>query len=823
MPPSRQRKGFIAVLSACFLVLLLALMVLNGFNLKVLNPSTSNEILFFTGLSIFAFVLCVVVGILLLRNILKLFAEQRSRVLGSRLRTRMLVWAAMISILPVFFMFLFSYLLLNRSIDRWFSQPVTTLLDGSNNLAAELAHYTTDNARSEADALALVLNDPHNRFPRMTRADIEKELDKREVTLQGGFSAVYRNGRQVAAFHLPVANGSPVEVKSWLIGKSADTGDADASDTSGDTGDATSPEPQAVSPSPVAPANDTPDAAILQAAQRNDDHIFAFGNTQYALATAWLEQGGVIVIGLPLPAGMSDTIASLHNGREAYWASYNARRQIRSTYMLLLFMISGLTFFASTWLALQFSTQITRPVEALADAMGEIAAGHYAHRVDTAATQELGELGASFNHMAEDLAGSRALLDQSNLRISAVNAALDERRREVETMLETIPNGVVMLDRKGCIMLANRAFSEMMDPGGQQPFLGLSLHVVFPPEVSRGIDGLMRRSHRMGSASGEFEVHAQKGVLSIVASVAVVDSDTGTGTGDSAAHAYVVVLEDVTELLRAQKQMAWKEVARRVAHEIKNPLTPVALSSERIRKHIDRLDAQLTGHSLESPSTGIIRKCTEVIASSVETMRDLVDQFSSLAQFPASRLRPADLNGIVENSMAIFAGRLQGITLRIDLAHDLPLVMADPEAMKRALTNLIDNAAEAMQACLLRELTISTGLVANGSSVELSVADTGSGVTDEMRERLFLPYFSTKERGTGLGLTITAKIVQEHEGSIRAVPNQPTGSIFIIELPVYGLADEENDEILAKRVKSNQAVHSELDSPLTQSKEEKNA
>ncbi len=805
MPPSRQRKGLVAVLSACFLVLLLALMALNGFNFKALNPSTSNEVLLFTGLSIFAFVLCVVVGVLLLRNILKLFAEQRSRVLGSRLRTRMLVWAAMISILPVFFMFLFSYLLLNRSIDRWFSQPITTLREDSGNLADELAQYTTDNARSEADALALVFNDPHDHFSRESRTDLDKELRKREGTLQGGFSAVYSNGRQRAAFHLPVANGAPLQVKSWLIGKPGVDEDTVLSDAN------TVPpaEPQTVNPS-----QDASDNTILQAAQRNDDHIFAFGSTQYALATAWVEQGGVIVVGLPLPAGMSATVARLHSDTDSYWAIFRARRQVRATYMFLLFMISGLTFFASTWLALQFSTQITRPVEALADAMGQIAAGHYAHRVDTAATEELGDLAASFNRMAEDLSSSRTLLDQSNLRISAVNAALDERRREVEIMLETIPNGVVMLDREGRIVLANRAFSEMMDPGGQQPFIGLPLHVVFPPEVSQGLDKLMRRSHRMGSASSEFEVHAQKGLLSIVASVAVVDSGNASGStqrpgGSSQAHAYVVVLEDVTELLRAQKQVAWKEVARRVAHEIKNPLTPVALSSERIRKHIGRLDALHAEHTIESPSNNIIRKCSEIITSSVETMRDLVDQFSSLAQFPASRLRPADLNVIVENALAIFAGRLQGIKLKIDLANDLPLVMADPEALKRALTNLIDNAAEAMQPCLLRELTLSTALVAGGHSVELSVADTGPGVTDEMRERLFLPYFSTKERGTGLGLTITAKIVQEHEGNIRAVPNLPTGSIFIIELPVYNFAEEN--------------ANAELDPLLNDTEEEKKA
>ena len=802
MPASRQRKGLIAILSACFLVLLLALMTLNGFNLKILNPTTSSEILLFTGLSIIAFVLCVVVGVLLLRNILKLFAEQRSRVLGSRLRTRMLVWAAMISVLPVFFMFLFSYLLMNRSIDRWFSQPITTLREDSNNLAAELAHYTTDNARSEADALALVLNHPHSNFPRKSRAELEKIMRERQVTLQGGFSAVYRDGHQVAAFNLPVANGNPVEVKSWLTGKPSDddSTDADTADSDDTASDNTAADDTLIDPS-----QDTPDAAILQAAQRNDDHIFALGPADYALATAWVQQGGVIVVGLPLPAGMSATVARLHSGTDNYWTIFRARRQIRTTYMFLLLMITGLTFFASTWLALQFSTQITRPVEALADAMGEIAAGHYAHRVDTSSTEELGELAASFNHMAEDLATSRALVEQSNLHISEVNTALDERRREVETMLETIPNGVVMLDPEGRIVLANRAFSEMMDPGGQQPFISLPLQMVFPPEVSAGLDKLMRRSHRMGSASGEFEVHAQKGVLSIVASVAVVDSGGSSQSSSRPARGYVVVLEDVTELLRAQKQMAWKEVARRVAHEIKNPLTPVALSSERIHKHIDRIEAQLAEHNLHSPSTDIIRKSSEIITGSVGTMRDLVDQFSALAQFPSSRLRPADLNAIVENALAIFAGRLQNVTLKVNLAHDLPLVMADPEAMKRALTNLIDNAAEAMQPCLLRELTLSTALVHNGNSIELTVADTGPGVTDEMRERLFLPYFSTKERGTGLGLTITAKIVQEHDGNIRAIANLPTGSIFIIELPVTTLSDDDINSVIAQPKKEEQA------------------
>jgi nitrogen fixation/metabolism regulation signal transduction histidine kinase len=290
------------------------------------------------------------------------------------------------------------------------------------------------------------------------------------------------------------------------------------------------------------------------------------------------------------------------------------------------------------------------------------------------------------------------------------------------------------------------------------------------------LDRLMRRSHRMGSASGEMEMATPSGTLNLAATVALLEGSKNHG------HlGYVLVLENATELLRAQKQSAWKEVARRVAHEIKNPLTPISLSAEQIGRHIERLDVTLHDAMLQSPSIAVIRRCSEVISGSVESMRGLVDQFASLAQFPTAMPRPADLNTIVENSLALFAGRTQKIRIVRRLASDLPLVLADPEGMKRALSNLVDNALEAMQQSLLRELRISSVLLPSGM-IELCVADTGAGLTDEMRERLFLPYFSTKQRGTGLGLAIAAKIIQDHGGSIRAEKNEPAGAKFIVEL-----------------------------------------
>jgi len=432
-------------------------------------------------------------------------------------------------------------------------------------------------------------------------------------------------------------------------------------------------------------------------------------------------------------------------------------------------------------------------VEALADAMQAIAAGDYAHRVAESSTEELGDLVRSFNRMAGDLEDSRHAVESSTLQLSAANATLEARSSELETMLETIPNGVATLDTSRRIVLANRALTEMLDPGGQTPFIGSSIESIFPAEAMETLDHLLQRSHRMGSASGEMEMTvagngAQSGgAMVLLATVALLE--TGSGS-ERIHHGYVLVLENATELLRAQKQSAWREVARRVAHEIKNPLTPISLSAEQIHRHIDRLGATLASAQLESPSIAVIRRSSEVISSAVDSMRSLVDQFSALAQFPTAEPRPADLNTIVENSLALFAGRLQAIRLIQHLAPNLPLVLADPEATKRALGNLIDNAAEAMQHSLLRELRIATALLPSGM-VELTVSDTGPGLTDEMRERLFLPYFSTKQRGTGLGLAIAAKIIQEQQGTIRAEKNHPAGAKFIIELRPASEPDSE--------------------------------
>jgi two-component system nitrogen regulation sensor histidine kinase NtrY len=820
-----RRKLWIVALGTCLLVLFVILATLNAFNTQLPKPATTQQIVVFTGLSIVAFLLFVAVLVLLVRNVLKLYADQRSRVMGTRLRTRMLWGAVLVSLVPIASMFAFSYQLMNRSVDRWFSQPATEVRDDSNNMALELSRYTSSNARAEADSIASALPDAsvvasaakapaihpkpasiqdraHHSIRMLThgsshaaaisashldREAIYRVLRQHEITLQNGFAIVYREGRVIASFHMPQRAGATAEVKAWLPDQVAEEDAADA--------DARAP-------------TDPTDAAILSAAQRDDQPVFSLGPTDYALGATTIKQGNTVVVGLPMPFGMAATMSRLRKRADAYWVLYSERRQIRDLYMLLLLMMTSLALFASCWLALHLSKQVTKPVEALADAMEAIASGDYAHRVQESATEELGELVRSFNHMAADLEGSRRAVEDSTVQLSAANTALEARRGELETMLETIPNGVATLDAERRIVLANRALSEMMDPGGQSPFYGRVMEEVFPPEVSEVLDRLIKRSHRMGSASSEIEITGTShtanerfsGSMHLLATVALLEMPAATERMRREHQGYVIVLENATELLRAQKQSAWKEVARRVAHEIKNPLTPISLSAEQIRRHIDRLANAIADPAqrcpIEPPSIAVIRRCSEVITSSVESMRSLVDQFAALAEFPTARPKPADLNTIVENSLALFAGRMQTIRIVRKMASDLPLVMADPEALKRALGNLIDNAAEAMQQSLYRELRIGTSLLENGM-VELTIADSGSGLTDEMRERLFLPYFSTKQRGTGLGLAIAAKIIQEHQGTIRAEKNEPAGAKFIVELRPASSLDSEPEILTA--------------------------
>ena len=392
----RSRRVTVTLLAGCFALAAILLVALNAFNLHFLNPRDSNGIFLFTALSILVFLLLVVLLVLLSRNVLKLYADGKNRLLGSRIRTRLLSGALILSFAPTLFMFLFSYLLMNRSIDRWFSQPVAQLREDSTRVALELSQYAAENARAEAESLA-------------SSVTLERSLDQKDIlsalgvvrshriTLSGGFVIIYNDDEPVVEYGVPHAGaaGHP-ELRPWM-----------------DDADATRPV-----------AGETLPAFVMAAAHRTDQPILNLAGVDYILGAAATPSSSLVVVALPMPAGLSRTVGTIRSGAESYWQLFRGRNRIRRTYFLLMLLLTILTLFASSWLALYLAKQVTRPAETLADAMEQISAGRYGHRVTVGATEELGEVIHSFNAMASDLEQSRALAESSTAQLSAVNRTL---------------------------------------------------------------------------------------------------------------------------------------------------------------------------------------------------------------------------------------------------------------------------------------------------------------------------------------------------------------------------------------------------------------
>ena len=727
LPQEQSRRRRAILLLAIGLLLVFGIVLSQtSFDLPFLNPDTNQQLLFFATLSAIVFLLFVALTFVLARNLLKLFAERRLGVLGSKFRTRMVVVGLLLSILPVIVMFWFAYGLMNRSIDKWFSSPVEEVRADTAAMAALLSDYARDNAHAEAISIA-ASPDVQHAFAGHGFSGVVNEFRRHEATLQGGFALAVVDGNAEASFAAPAA---------WPVLK------------------------------PELP---------LEQATRNAPAHFRWQRTEYILSSAPVGRGEILVA-MPLPQKFSETVKQIEASQKRYWDLSKQRRLVRRTYMGLLMLLTVLVLFATTWLALFLAKLVTRPVVALAEAMQELSRGHLDYRVEIRAADEIGDLVRSFNRMAEELESSRHQVDASARELAEANNALEERRRHIETILESIPTGVLSLDAYRRVTRANSAFMRMFLPPGAQGeastgLAGAALRNIFPPEAVDDLELLLRRADRMGTTGSQMEMTVQRAKLNCAITVATLQHD-GQRWG------YVLVFEDLSDLLRAQKQAAWREVARRVAHEIKNPLTPIALSAERIRRHLER------GTPPDAASLEVIHGCADTIGGAVETVRTLVDEFSTLARFPTAQPQPSNINAIIENTLGMFNGRLDGISVRTALASDLPNVMADPEAIKRALANLVDNAAEAIQGSLVREIQIETALAGDRDMVEVTVADSGHGVTQELKEKLFLPYFSTKKRGTGLGLAIVSRIIEDHHGSIRVEENKPVGSRFIVELPI---------------------------------------
>ncbi len=735
MNPRDAKPRIRLALGAILLTLLLAAVFTLGSLDVPFQPQSWRAVLALYAVSTFAVAALLVFGLILTRTLLRLWAERGAQRLGARFKTKMVLGAMSISLLPVIFMFYVSYTLLGRTVGRWFPKPLETAAATASELLSDLGQAESGRLR---DLAAIAISESMQTMHQGIRPSPAPE----EIA-----TAAIHSGADAAWVSTP---GTPPVAFEAAGGASG-----------------------AVPPRRF--------AALPRRARtlRDGAEIWMVGKQEFAVARAVLPgHSGELFVGRRLPPGFLERYAEMERQTLAYGQETQLLRALKNQMVLILLLFTVLLLFAVTWLALFLSKQVTVPIEALAEGTREVSAGNFDYQVQEQAQDELGVLVRSFNQMTIQLRDSRRQIDEFTRNLQQAVQELERRRKLMETILENIPTGVLSLDAEGAILRANPAVARIF---GEAARTARSLDDLVGPEAALLVQGLMRRSLRMGVVSREIEV----GLGGRLLHAAVTVSSLGARQANAG---YVVVVDDLTELLRAQKAAAWQEVAQRIAHEIKNPLTPIQLSAQRLLRHAspgnDPLRPGDSPHQDEQDLTRMVHECATLIEREVGTLAGLVGEFSQFVRFPSAKLAPSDANAVVQEALDIFSGRLEGIAMRAQLASNLPPIRADMELLRRVLVNLIDNAAEALESSRVKEIHITTRFRPETETVEIAVADTGPGISAQDKDKLFLPHFSTKDRGTGLGLAIAARIMAEHGGSIRVQDNVPVGSCFLLEVPI---------------------------------------
>jgi two-component system nitrogen regulation sensor histidine kinase NtrY len=677
-----MRKRYLFASGLVSLGILLALVEWQvSFDFGEYGPANTAQTYVFWAVSTLIFLLAVTLGFMLFRTGVKLYFDRQLDREGSRIKTKLVLGALALSLLPVAFLVSFSYGVLNRTVDKWFTRPAEGIKFSLIETSVALGEEVQNRAQALANWIALI--------PGVQADDAD-------------FSNVCIENR-IAELRIESSAG-------------------------------------------VRTVCDTKEESA---------HLLT--------ARAALADGATVVVRVHPLLDIENKKAEIEGYVQQYYQLASNKKNIQKLYLLFILVIALFILFVSTWIALILARQISVPITALLGAAREVRKGNLSYRVDVRAMDELATLVRGFNEMMHEL--------EANAR------ELESRRRFTEAILESIPTGVISLSPDGRIQRVNRALHGLFPD--DQIARAVRLADLFPAEDVTEIEYLMKRARRTGLAASQIDLQSPRQVFHLAVTVSALPARPPATTG------FVVLLEDTSELLRAQKAAAWHEVARRIAHELKNPLTPIALSAERIGRLLDRGAGVITADTQR-----IIRDCAATISREVESVKNLADEFSQFSRFPAAQPVACELNEIVRNALGVFADRLVGIDLRLELAPNLPTVEVDPEQFKRVIVNIVDNAAEAMRDSLVKRLLIVTQATAS-DTVELLVADTGCGISAGDKEKLFLPYFSTKGRGTGLGLAIVNHILSEHHARIRVEDNRPAGARFYIEVPATVAVESE--------------------------------
>ncbi len=706
----KQRKvpwiiGSMIVLTFTFLI------ILQSSNLgRSLAVETASDTLLLYALSSLNFIALIIFCFFFLRSILKLMRERRMSVLGSQIKTRLLIYFFVLSLLPIMAMAVFSFLFMNRALERWFSQIPENVIREARDIQRQSLAERSVKLNETAKMLAAVLG-----------AGSLASQDLNSLAIAGNIA------------HIEVLGPDD---RTLAVGQK--------------------------------PLTSEQKASVDQTVEQVRKRIAELPN---GAVIAPMSNGRRLLI-VPDPQSEQVVNQMVENSLGEFDRLKQEQITVRQVGLLTLGVLTFLLIFISSWLAFYIARGLTIPIKALAEGAGEIARGNLTHRVNVIAEDELDILVAAFNEMSS--------------KLEANSAELSSRRKYIETILESLPTGVISFDALNRVGTINRAALGILRLE-EADLVGVDLGQLVSKENYEALERLLNRARRVGHASEQtvLQVESDDGSHEPEKGLNVALTATALPTEGGA----VLVIEDLSELIAAQRASAWQEVARRMAHEIKNPLTPIQLSAERIAKRFAGSGHVENGVGKRIDDKGaigdVVEESTSTILREVSSLKAMVDEFSRFARLPDAKLETGNLNEIVAQAVASFEGRFADITIETELGTNVPDTMIDAEQLKRVFVNLIENAVEAFVVSEMeKRVTVRTRHDTARDLLVAEVSDNGKGITPADLQKLFQPYFSTKGRGTGLGLAIVRRIVSEHHGKINAVANHPQGAKFIIELPV---------------------------------------
>jgi two-component system nitrogen regulation sensor histidine kinase NtrY len=765
LPPRKTKKGWRRIIPI-FIPLLLLIILLTAESIISKSPqlrTTSDWYNAMFGLVIINIniILILVLLIVIFRHLVKLFADRRRRLLGSRFRTKLVLTMLAVIILPTALVYMISSDLISKGIERWYESSVEEIVRSSRQLSNMYLEDYTELLTTQNEYLANLIRD-------------EKYLSEDKV---------YYLRQQIlepmmAQIHFDVVE---VYMGDQLFGETIVNPD-----------------------SPLLQYLDRPEPVQLNRvlnASSDDEGAWPevwrehhpTGTIIYSLSPIYAHPTredpdrveGAVLLGISINRDLQVVASDISAYYQRYREQIDNRQVVKTASQGLLLIFTLISVFSAIWVGIYFSRSITGPIQQLAEGTRAVAGGDLDYQVEHSVDDELGILISSFNEMTRDLKQSKAEIEAVNRSLVTTNQELERRRRYIETLLANLSTAVISLDDNGAITTENAAVLELLDlPWDSQ--VGMHWRKAFSEKYLAPLRDIVEQyyENERHYFTSQITLRLPSGVRYLSATITSIRREDGDERGT------LIVLENLTELARAQRTAAWQEVAQRIAHEIKNPLTPIQLSAERIRRKVVLPASEGgSGGNVGKPENGdiphmdLISTATETIIEETGTLKSMVDAFSSFARMPQVELLPNDVNAILEKALSIYMTDPEGngFTIHRQLEERLPSVDLDQNQLKMAFVNIINNAIDAMDG--KGNISITSKYCADRNTVQIQFSDEGPGIAPETKEKLFMPYFSTKKKGTGLGLAIVSRIVSEHHGTISVSDNVPRGTCFTIELP----------------------------------------